>query len=77
MKILKSAGLILGTMAVFVVVGLLPFLVVWAVVLGLYFFSRLSERAVFFVGWSWPQFLVTVGFGLALPYAILLLTAGF
>lgn len=77
MQLLKSLGLILGTMAVFVVFGLLPFLTAWAVVAGLYLFSRLSDKAVFFAGWSWPQFLVTVGFGLGIPYALLLFTAGF
>ena len=77
MKLLKSIGLILGATAVFVVVGLLAFLVVWAVVLGLYIYSRLSEKAVFFASWSWPQFLVTIGFGLSMLYAILLFTAGF
>lgn len=77
MKLLKSTGLIVGGMTVMVVVGLLPFLVFWAVVLGLYFYSRLSEEAFLFADWSWLQLLVTVGFGLAIPYLILLLTAGF
>jgi len=77
MKLLKSIGLILGTMAVLVVVGLPAFFVIWAVVLALYFYSRLSERALYFADWSWPQFLVTVGFGLSIPYVLLLFTAGF
>jgi len=77
MKLLKSIGLILGTMAVSVVVGLLAFFVIWAVVLALFFYSRLSERALYFADWSWPQFLVTVGFGLSIPYVLLLFTAGF
>jgi len=77
MKLLKSIGLILGTMAVAVIVGLLAFFVIWAVVLALFFYSRLSERALYFADWSWPQFLVTVGFGLSIPYVLLLFTAGF
>jgi hypothetical protein len=77
MKFLQSIGLILGAMAVLVVAGLSAFVVVWAVVLGLYFYSRLSERAVFYANWSWPQFLVTIGFGLSVPYVILLFAAGF
>jgi len=77
MKPLKSIGLILGTILVFVVGGLLAFFVIWAVVLGLYLFSRLSKRAVFFANWSWPHFLVTIGLGLSVPYLILLFTAGF
>ena len=60
-----------------VVGGLLMFFVIWAVVIGLYFYSRLSERAVFFANWSWPQFLLTIGFGLSVPYLFLLFTAGF
>ena len=77
MKLLKSIGLILGAIAVFVVVGLLAFFVIWVVVLGLYFYSRVSRKAVFFSDWSWSQFLATIGFGLTVPYAILLFTAGF
>ena len=77
MKLIKSIGLILGAMAVMVVGGLLMFFVIWAVVIGLYFYSRLSERAVFFANWSWPQFLLTIGFGLSVPYLFLLFTAGF
>ena len=77
LKLLKSIGLILGAMVVMVVVGLLAFLVLWVAVLGLFFYSRLSERAVFSAKWSWPQFLVTIGFGLGVPYVFLLSTAGF
>lgn len=77
MKLLKSIGLIFGTMAVLVIGGLSAFFVVWAAVLALYFYSRLSERALYFADWSWPQFLVTIGFGLSIPYVLLLFTAGF
>ena len=77
MKFLKSTGLILGGVAVFVVGGLLAFFVIWAVVLGLFLYSRLSERAEYFADWSWPHFVMTIGLGLGVPYLILLVTAGF
>ena len=76
-KVVQSMGLMLGAVAVFMVAGLPVFLIVWAVVLGLFLFSRLSRKAAVFASWSWPQFLATIGFGLGLPYAILLVTAGF
>jgi hypothetical protein len=77
MKLLKSIALISGAMAVMVVVGLLAFLVIWVAVFGLYIYSRLSKRAVLFADWSWFQILMTIGFGLGIPYVILLVTAGF
>ena len=77
MKFLKSIGLILGSVAVFVVGGLLAIFVTWAVVLSLFLYSRLSERAEYFANWSWPHFLMTIGLGLSVPYLILLFTAGF
>ena len=77
MKLLKSIGLILGAMAVMVVAGLPAFFVIWAITFALFSYSRLSEKASYFADWSWPQFLVTVGFGLSIPYILLLSTAGF
>lgn len=60
-----------------VVLGLLALLVFWVAVFGLFLYSRLSESAVYFADWSWPQILVTIGFGLGIPYVFLLVTAGF
>ena len=77
MRILKSTALIFGATAVMVVGGLPVFFVFWMVVLGLYSYSRLSKSAVLFADWSWLQFLVTIGFGLGIPYVVLLVTAGF
>lgn len=64
-------------MAVMVVGGLFAFLVIWVVVLGIFFYSRLSETAVLFSDWSWLQMSMTIGLGLGVPYVILLATAGF
>ena len=77
MKLLKSICLILGAMGALVVAGLLAFYVIWITVTGLFLISRLSEITGFFTEWSWPQFLVTIGFGLGIPYIYLLLSAGF
>lgn len=60
-----------------VILGLFALLVFWVAVLGLFSYSRLSESAVYFTDWSWFQLLVTVGFGLGIPYVFLLVTAGF
>lgn len=77
MKLLKSIALIFGAMAVMVVVGLPAFFGFWAVVLGLYLYSRLSKSAALFANWSWFEFLVTISLGLGIPYVVLLVTAGF
>lgn len=77
MKLPKSIGLILGAIVVFMVAGIPAFLVVWVVAIGLYLYSRLSAEAAVFADWSWPQFLATIGFGLGIPYAFLLFSAGF
>ena len=77
MEILKSASLVLGTTLVLVIVGLPAFIAIWIVVLGLFGYSRVSTGAVVFSDWSWPRFLVTLGFGLGVPYALLLSLAGF
>lgn len=60
-----------------VVGGLPAFFVFWIVVLGLFIYSRLSKNVVLFADWSWFQVLVTIGFGLGIPYGVLLVTAGF
>jgi len=64
-------------MAIFVLAGLPACFVFWAIALSIYLYSQKSEKAIFFSDWSWPQFLATLGFGLVIPYAILLFTAGF
>lgn len=76
-KLIESIGLALGAMGVLVVAGLSYFLFIWMVAAGLFLFSRLSKKAQFFSDWSWPQFLVTAGCGLGIPYVLLLLSAGF
>lgn len=77
MKILKSITLIAVATAVMVVFGLFAFLSTWVAIIGLYSYSRLAKKAVLFSDWSWSRFLVTLGFGLVLPYVVLLVTAGF
>jgi len=77
MKVLQSIGLIAGTIAVMMVIGLLANVLLWLALFGLFAYSRLSGRTVVFSDWSWPQFLVTAGFGLGIAYGFLLLTAGF
>ena len=77
MKLLQSIALLAGATAVMVVAGLSAFLVVWVALLGVYSYSRLSEKALFLADWSWFQFLVAMGLSLAIPYVLLLVTAGF
>ena len=77
MKVLQSIGLIAGTIAVMMVIGLSAYVLLWLVLFGLFAYSRLSGGTVVFSDWSWPQFLVTVGFGQGIAYGFLLLTAGF
>ena len=77
MKIIKAIGLVLGTLGAYVIAGPFICIVIWVTMFGLFMTSRFSQRAIFFSEWSWPQFLVTVGFGLGMPYIWLLLGAGF
>jgi len=73
----KTIGLIVGSIAVFVVAGLTFLLAIWIVLSGLFLASRFSNRVAFFTEWSWFQFLATVGSALGIPYLALLLSAGF
>ena len=75
-KLVKSTGLVLAPTAMLVVLGFPAFGLVWLVVIGLFIQSRLSQSPLFFTDWSWAHFLLTIGFGLGLPYALLLLSAG-
>ena len=77
MKRLKAVGLIVGTVGVFVVAGLIAFLMIWAALSGLFLISRFSERVFLFAGWSWPQFLATIAAAFGIPYVFLLLSPGF
>lgn len=77
MKLLKAVGLIVGSAAVFVVAGLIAFLMVWAALSALFLISRYSERVFLFAGWSWPQFLATIAAAFGIPYVFLLLSPGF
>lgn len=77
MKILQSIGLIAGSIAVMMVIGLLACVVLWLALFGLFTYSRLSGGTAIFSAWSWPQFLATAGFGAGIGYGFLLLTAGF
>ncbi|MBT8083348.1 MAG: hypothetical protein KJO56_13060 [Gammaproteobacteria bacterium] len=76
-RLLKSTGLVLVPMAALMVFGLPAFGLIWIVVIGLFVYSRFSRKSVFFTSWSWPHFLLTVGLGVGIPYALLLLSAGF
>jgi hypothetical protein len=78
-KVLKSAGLILGSSAVllFGVPGPRSFVIAWAILVALFVVSRFTKRLVFFVEWSWPQFLVTFSIAVVLPYLWILFTFEF
>lgn len=76
-QLLKSAGPVLVPMAILIVFGLPAFLAAWVAIVGLFVISRLSERFGIFADWSWLQFLLTVGCGLAVTYILLLISAGF
>jgi len=77
MNLLKSAVLVIGPMCVLVVFGLIAFLAIWIAVIGLFLLSRLTKGATFFAEWSWSQFLLTIGLGVAIPYVLLLMSSGF
>ena len=77
MKLFKSIGLILGTLGAFVIAGATICIVIWVAIFGLFMISRFSKRVIIFSEWSWPQFLVTIGSALGMPYIWLLLSAGF
>ena len=78
-KLLKSIGLILGTMGALVIgfPSVRSCIVSWIVLSGLFLISRFSKRVYFFAEWSWLQFLVTIGSALGIPYMFLLLSPGF
>ena len=76
-KILQSIGLVAGTLAIMIVVGLAAYILLWLVLLGLFARSRLTNGTPVFADWSWRHFLVTLGFALGTAYGLLLLTAGF
>ena len=76
-KVLQSIGLIAGTIAIMMVIGLSAYVLLWLVLFGLFAYSRLAKGTAVFSDWSWPHFLVTVGLGLGIAYGYLLLTAGF
>ena len=76
-KFLQSIGLVLVPMAALIVLGLPAFGLIWIVVIGLFAYSRLSKGPVLFTSWSWSRFLLTVGLGVGIPYALLLMSAGF
>ncbi len=77
MKYLKSIGLVLGTLAVFTVVGTGASILIWLVLSVLFIISRFSKPRTFFVEWSWIQFVVTISAALGIPYVWLILSAGF
>ena len=77
MKLFKSIGLILGTLGAFVIAGATICIVIWIAIFALFMISRFSKRVIIFTEWSWPQFLVTIGSALGIPYIWLLLSAGF
>ncbi len=78
-KLLKSLGLIAGTILALVIgfPGIQVCLLAWVVLSVLFLVSRFSKRARFFTDWSWPLFLVTIGSALGIPYVFLVLSAGF
>ncbi len=77
MKLFMSIGLILGMLGVWVIVGPMICSMIWTIILGLFLISRFTKRVHVFTEWSWPQFLMTIGFGLGIPYMWMLLSAGF
>lgn len=79
MKLLKSAGLISGTIVALVTgfPGLMFCVVTWIILSGLFLISRFAKSACCFTDWSWFQFLVTIGGALGIPYVALLLSPGF
>jgi hypothetical protein len=78
-KLLKSIGLILGTIGALIIgfTGVRICIVTWIILSGLFLVSRFSRRVYFFTEWSWLQFLVTIGSALGIPYMFLLLSPGF
>jgi hypothetical protein len=76
-KSLQTVGLIIGTLAVFIVAGLSAFLAVWMGLTGLFLLSRLAERPPFFRRWSWPRYLASIGAAFGCVYLTVLLSAGF
>ena len=59
-RLIKSIGLILGTLGAFTVGGPLIGILIWIVLSGLFMVSRFSKRVVVFAEWSWLQFVVTM-----------------
>ena len=76
-KLLKSTGLVLGSLAMLIVFGLPAVGAMWLVVIGFFLYSRLSKGPVLFTSWSWFHFLLTLGLGVGIPFALLLMSAGF
>jgi hypothetical protein len=76
-KVLHSTGLIAGTIAILMVVGVAAYVLLWFTLFGLFAYSRLAGGTAVFSDWSWSHFLATAGLGLGMSYGFLLLTAGF
>jgi hypothetical protein len=76
-KFLKVLGLIIGTVGILTVASLQVVLAVWVVLCGLFLASRFSNKVVFFIEWSWVEFLATIGGALGVPYLVLLATFNF
>jgi hypothetical protein len=76
-KLLKSIGLILGTMVALLISGIFTCILIWIILSGLFLVSRFSTDPGFFTEWTWPHFLVTIVCALGIPFAWLLLSAGF
>jgi hypothetical protein len=79
MKLLKSIGMILGTIGALWIgyPGVRTCIVAWIILSGLFLISRFSKKVYFFTEWSWLQFVVTIGSALGIPYMFLLLSPGF
>lgn len=76
-KLLKSLGLILGTLGAWVIAGVFACIVIWMILIGLFSISRFSKRAKVFAEWSWIHFSLTIASALGIPYVFLLLSPGF
>jgi hypothetical protein len=67
-KIFKSIGLVLASLAVFMRAGPLMCIVIWIPLFGLFIISRFSKKVVFFTEWSWRHFVVTMVCGAGVFY---------
>jgi len=60
LKVIKSIGLMLLSLAVFMRAGPFMCIIIWVPLFSIFILSRFTKKIVFFAEWSWLHFIVTM-----------------